>query len=245
MCFLVRVSWPSQQLNLRSLTTKHNQQNTPKCYKHFEVSQPTNMKLNSKSLRLSCKSHNPGIKISTCTLPNFLIRILLLCLCCFLVPASCSRKPPPLPILPLPTTFQLQWQLDGMALFFHFGTNTFTDSEWGTGHANPTVFNPTKLNASQWIRVAKDSGFSRVILTVKHHDGFCLWPSDYTNYTVRSSNWRNGNGDVVAELAAAAKDAGVGLGFYLSPWDRHEACYGDTLQYNEFYLAQMTELLTR
>eukprot|EP00256_Glycine_max_P021620 XP_003541983.1 alpha-L-fucosidase 1 [Glycine max] len=203
------------------------------------------MKLNSKSLRLSCKSHNPGIKISTCTLPNFLIRILLLCLCCFLVPASCSRKPPPLPILPLPTTFQLQWQLDGMALFFHFGTNTFTDSEWGTGHANPTVFNPTKLNASQWIRVAKDSGFSRVILTVKHHDGFCLWPSDYTNYTVRSSNWRNGNGDVVAELAAAAKDAGVGLGFYLSPWDRHEACYGDTLQYNEFYLAQMTELLTR
>lgn len=84
-----------------------------------------------------------------------------------------------------------------------------------------------------------------MILTAKHHDGFCLWPSNYTNYTVRFSNWKNGNGDVVAELAAAAKDAGVGLGIYLSPWDRHEGCYGDTLRYNEFYLAQMTELLTR
>ncbi|PNY11215.1 alpha-L-fucosidase 1-like protein [Trifolium pratense] len=132
-----------------------------------------------------------------------------------------------------------------MALFFHFGPNTFTDSEWGTGHADPTIFNPTKLNASQWIHVAKEYGFSRVLLTAKHHDGFCLWPSEYTDYSVRSSNWRNGNGDVVADLAAAAKDAGVGLGVYLSPWDRHEECYGDTLRYNQHYLAQMTELLTR
>ena len=205
----------------------------------------TNMKLNKKSSRSWCKPHNPLIKISTCALPNFPIQILLLGLCHFLVPASCSRKPPPLPILPLPTAFQLQWQLGDMALFFHFGTNTFTDSEWGSGHAHPSVFNPTKLNASQWIKVAKDSGFSAVLLTAKHHDGFCLWPSDYTDYSVRSSNWKNGNGDVVAELSAAAKDAGVGFGIYLSPWDRHETSYGDNLLYNEYYLAQMTELLTR
>ncbi|XP_047165969.1 alpha-L-fucosidase 1 [Vigna umbellata] len=202
------------------------------------------MKLH-KSSRSWSKPHDLFIKISTCRLPNFPIQIILLALSHFLLPASCSRKPPPLPILPLPTAFQLQWQLGDMALFFHFGTNTFTDSEWGSGHAHPSVFNPTKLNASQWIRVAKDSGFSTVILTAKHHDGFCLWPSDYTDYSVRSSNWKNGNGDVLAELSAAAKDAGVGLGIYLSPWDRHETYYGDTLQYNEFYLAQMTELLTR
>ncbi|KAJ1425904.1 hypothetical protein SESBI_10624 [Sesbania bispinosa] len=132
-----------------------------------------------------------------------------------------------------------------MALFLHFGMNTFTDAEWGSGDADPTTFSPTKLNASQWVRVAKENGFSRVILTAKHHDGFCLWPSEYTNYSVRSSNWRNGKGDVVAELAAAARDAGVGLGIYLSPWDRHDPSFGDTLRYNEFYLAQMTELLTR
>lgn len=132
-----------------------------------------------------------------------------------------------------------------MSLFFHFGPNTFTDSEWGSGHAHPSVFNPTKLNTSQWIRVAKNCGFSTVILTVKHHDGFCLWPSDYTDYSLRSSNWKNGSGDVVAELSSAAKDAGVGFGIYLSPWDRHETSFGDTLRYNEFYLAQMTELLTR
>jgi len=83
------------------------------------------------------------------------------------------------------------------------------------------------------------------LLTAKHHDGFCLWPSEYTDYSVRSSGWRNGNGDVVADVAAAAREAGVGFGIYLSPWDRHEKCYGDTLRYNQHYLAQMTELLTR
>ncbi|CAL0321950.1 unnamed protein product [Lupinus luteus] len=159
--------------------------------------------------------------------------------------SSSSTTPPPLPILPIPNAFQLQWQLTNMALFFHFGINTFTNSEWGSGHVDPTTFNPTELNASQWIRVAKDSGFSRVLITAKHHDGFCLWPSHYTHYSVRSTQWRNGEGDVVSDLAVAAKDAGVGLGIYLSPWDRHENCYGKTVEYNEFYLAQMTELLTR
>ncbi|XP_065868317.1 alpha-L-fucosidase 1 [Euphorbia lathyris] len=164
-----------------------------------------------------------------------------------LIPNFCValQKPPPLPILPLPSAAQLQWQLTSMALFLHFGTNTFTDSEWGTGRADPSIFNPTRFNASQWVQVAKDSGFNRLILTAKHHDGFCLWPSEYTDYSVKSSSWMNGTGDVVKDLALAAKEAGLNLGLYLSPWDRHESCYGKTLEYNEFYMAQMTELLTR
>ncbi|KAJ9178060.1 hypothetical protein P3X46_009976 [Hevea brasiliensis] len=165
----------------------------------------------------------------------------------FLLPICYSAllKPPPLPILPLPSAPQLQWQLTSMALFFHFGPNTFTDSEWGTGGADPSSFNPTRLNTTQWVQVAKDAGFNRVILTAKHHDGFCLWPSEYTDYSVKSSSWRNGAGDVVKELALSAKEAGLDLGLYLSPWDRHEVSYGKTLEYNEFYMGQMTELLTR
>ncbi|KAB1202136.1 Alpha-L-fucosidase 1 [Morella rubra] len=178
-------------------------------------------------------------------------KITLLILLCLLSVSSSSSssnavvRTPPLPILPLPSASQLQWQLGHMALFLHFGPNTFTDSEWGEGHADPHVFNPSNLDATQWVRVAKDSGFSRVILTAKHHDGFCLWPSEFTEYSVRSSLWRNGSGDVVAELAKAARDAGIGLGLYLSPWDRHEVCYGKTLEYNELYMGQMSELLTR
>ncbi|KAK4440696.1 Alpha-L-fucosidase 1 [Sesamum alatum] len=158
---------------------------------------------------------------------------------------SSHPPPPPIPILPIPTSQQLSWQLTEMALFLHFGTNTFTDSEWGTGHVDPSVFNPTALNATQWVSVAKETGFSRVILTAKHHDGFCLWPSEYTDYSVKSSPWKNGTGDVVKDLADAARIAGLQLGLYLSPWDRHEPCYGKTLEYNEYYLGQMTELLTR
>lgn len=132
-----------------------------------------------------------------------------------------------------------------MAFFFHFGPNTFTNSEWGDGRADPSVFFPANFDPRQWISVAKSSGFSRVILTAKHHDGFCLWPSDYTDYSIRSSKWRDGNADVVGELAAAAREGGVQLGIYLSPWDRHERSYGKTVEYNEYYLGQMNELLTR
>ncbi|KAL6013529.1 L-fucose permease Glucose/galactose transporter [Asimina triloba] len=133
-----------------------------------------------------------------------------------------------------------------MAIFLHFGMNTFTDSEWGTGRADPSLFDPgPTFNASQWARVAKDAGFSRIILTAKHHDGFCLWPSAYTNYSVAASPWRGGMGDVVGDVTAAAREVGIGVGIYLSPWDRHEASYGMTLEYNEFYLGQLTELLTR
>ncbi|MQL90328.1 hypothetical protein Taro_022908 [Colocasia esculenta] len=155
-----------------------------------------------------------------------------------------ERRPPPLPILPLPSASQLSWQLSEMAMFLHFGPNTFTDSEWGTGHADPAVFNPEALDARQWARAAAEAGFSRVVITAKHHDGFCLWPSAYTDYSVRSSPWRGGRGDVVGELAAAAREVGIGMGIYLSPWDRHEASYGKTTEYNEYYLGQMRELLT-
>ncbi|KAG8387611.1 hypothetical protein BUALT_Bualt02G0039200 [Buddleja alternifolia] len=189
------------------------------------------------------QSQKPITKTHKFTKPIILIIFLIT----IPIPKSHSSHPtpPPLPILPIPTSQQLSWQLTEMAIFFHFGTNTYTDSEWGTGHASPTVFNPTALNATQWVNVAKNSGFSRVILTAKHHDGFCLWPSEYTDYSVKSSDWRNGGGDVVKELAEAARIGGVELGIYLSPWDRHESCYGKTFDYNEYYMGQMTELLTR
>lgn len=151
---------------------------------------------------------------------------------------------PPLPLLPLPSFKQLTWQFAERAMFFHFGINTFTDSEWGTGKADPALFYPQSLDTRQWVRTAKNAGFSRVILTAKHHDGFCLWPTAYTNYSVASSLWKNGAGDVVGELATAVREEGLAFGLYLSPWDRHESCYGQTLEYNEFYLALLRELLT-
>uniref|UniRef100_A0ACD5UD02 Uncharacterized protein n=1 Tax=Avena sativa TaxID=4498 RepID=A0ACD5UD02_AVESA len=159
--------------------------------------------------------------------------------------AAVTATPPPLPVMPVPSYAQLQWQLAEMALFIHFGPNTFTDSEWGTGHADPAVFAPSALDAGQWARVAAEGGFGRVVLTAKHHDGFCLWPSALTDYSVAASPWRDGAGDVVGELSAAVRAEGIGLGLYLSPWDRHERVYGDTVAYNEHYMGQMTELLTR
>ncbi|KAM0846289.1 hypothetical protein ACQ4PT_055774 [Festuca glaucescens] len=159
--------------------------------------------------------------------------------------AAVAAPPPPLPVLPVPSYAQLQWQLSEMALFIHFGPNTFTDSEWGTGHADPAVFAPSALDAGQWARLAAEGGFGRVVLTAKHHDGFCLWPSALTDYSVAASPWRDGTGDVVGELSAAVRAEGIGLGLYLSPWDRHEPVYGDTVAYNEHYMGQMTELLTR
>ena len=150
---------------------------------------------------------------------------------------------PPLPILPLPKSSQLKWQERELIMFLHFGVNTFTDSEWGTGHESPAIFNPTGLNASQWVEVAVEAGISLMILTAKHHDGFCLWPSKYTDHSVVSSPWRNGHGDVVRDLVTAAEARGVDVGLYLSPWDRHDRRYGKEKQYNEYYLAQLQELL--
>ncbi|KAH6804668.1 alpha-L-fucosidase 1 [Perilla frutescens var. frutescens] len=152
---------------------------------------------------------------------------------------------PPLPIPPLPSYSQLKWQQREIIMFLHFGVNTFTDREWGTGLESPSTFNPTGLDANQWAEAAAQAGVSLMILTAKHHDGFCLWPSKYTDHSVIGSPWKNGNGDVVREFAAAAKARGIDSGLYLSPWDRHDRRYGHDKLYNEYYLAQLQELLKR
>ncbi|HSG82194.1 MAG TPA: alpha-L-fucosidase [Gemmatimonadota bacterium] len=152
--------------------------------------------------------------------------------------------PPPRPVLPVPTARQLDWQRAELALFLHFGMNTFTDSEWGSGKEDPSLLNPTNLDANQWARVARQTGFRTLVLTAKHHDGFSLWPSRYTWHSVRRSPWRDGAGDVVRELADAARAEGLRVGLYLSPWDRHEPSYGEQRAYNEYYMAQLRELLT-
>ncbi|KAJ3692683.1 hypothetical protein LUZ60_011778 [Juncus effusus] len=152
---------------------------------------------------------------------------------------------PPLPISPIPSYSQLKWQRREIIMFFHFGMNTFTDSEWGTGQESPSIFDPTRLDTNQWIQTAIDINISLVILTAKHHDGFCLWPSKYTDHSVEGSPWEEGKGDVVREFVDAVMTHGIDAGIYLSPWDRHESTYGHEVAYNEFYLAQLNELLTR
>lgn len=146
---------------------------------------------------------------------------------------------------PTPSPSQLRWQRDERALFVHFSVNTFTGREWGDGTESPQLFDPSALDPRQWTRVARSAGFRTVIFTAKHHDGFCLWPSELTSHTVASSPWKDGRGDVVRELADACRADGLGLGLYLSPWDRHEPTYGDSPRYNDFYIGQLTELLTR
>ncbi|HMJ59856.1 MAG TPA: alpha-L-fucosidase, partial [Gemmatimonadales bacterium] len=128
--------------------------------------------------------------------------------------------------LPHPSPSQLTWQRDELALFLHFGVNTFTDREWGDGREDPGVFNPAGLDARQWARAARAAGARALILTAKHHDGFCLWPSALTTHSVASSPWRGGAGDVVRELTDACKQEGLRAGLYLSPWDRNAPVYG-------------------
>ena len=148
-------------------------------------------------------------------------------------------------VRPAPSHPQLEWQRDELALFLHFGVNTFTDREWGDGREDPAIFVPAALDALQWARVAKAGGFRAMILTAKHHDGFCLWPTRTTRHSVESSPWRGGKGDVVREFTEACHAEGLKAGLYLSPWDRNHPAYGDSPRYNDIYCDQLTELLTR
>ena len=143
-----------------------------------------------------------------------------------------------------PTPQQYAWQQMELTAFLHFGINTFTGREWGDGKENPELFNPSELDAGQWVRNLKEAGFKMVILTAKHHDGFCLWSTATTKHSVASSSWKNGQGDVVKELREACNKYNMKFGVYLSPWDRNAECYGDSPRYNEFFIQQLTELLT-
>ncbi len=145
----------------------------------------------------------------------------------------------------VPSKRQWEWQRREFIGFLHFGMNTFVHREWGDGKASPENFRPTALDADQWARVAKAAGMKTLILTTKHHDGFCLWPSKFTTYSVQSSPWKNGRGDVVGEVAAACRKEGLKFGVYLSPWDRHDPSYGDSPRYNEHFRNQLRELLTK
>lgn len=150
--------------------------------------------------------------------------------------------PPP---RPTPTPQQLVWQRDELAMFVHFGINSFSDREWGDGTESPASFAPTSLDAAQWAQSARAAGFRAMILTAKHHDGFCLWPTNTTAHSVASSPFRGGAGDVVGEFVAACRAEGLRVGLYLSPWDQNAPSYGDSPRYNDLYVDQLTELLTR
>lgn len=144
----------------------------------------------------------------------------------------------------VPTPQQLEWQQMEFTCFLHFGINTFTGREWGDGTEDPSLFNPTELDCEQWVRALKEGGFKMAIITAKHHDGFCLWPTKTTKHSVASSTWKNGKGDVVRELRKACDKYGLKFGVYLSPWDRNAECYGQGEAYNNFFIEQLTELLT-
>ena len=144
----------------------------------------------------------------------------------------------------VPTPQQLEWQQMEFTCFLHFGMNTFTGREWGDGKEDPKLFNPTELDCEQWVRALKAAGFKMAMITAKHHDGFCLWPTKTSKHSVAYSDWKGGKGDVVRELRDACEKYGMKFGVYLSPWDRNAECYGQGEAYNKFFIEQLTELLS-
>jgi alpha-L-fucosidase len=166
------------------------------------------------------------------------MKILFTCICLFLSITGFTQAY----VAPMPNAKQLAWQDKPFYLFMHFGPNTFTDLEWGKGSEKEEVFNPVALDCRQWCRIAKAAGATGIVITAKHHDGFCLWPSAYSKHTVAQSSWRNGKGDVLKELSAACREYGLSMGVYLSPWDRNHPAYG-TASYNEVFMKMMEEVV--
>ena len=145
----------------------------------------------------------------------------------------------------VPSPRQLAFQQTEFYAFVHFTVNTFTGREWGDGTEPESIFNPEKLDADSWVQAIRSAGMKGLILTCKHHDGFCLWPSRYTEHSVKNSPFRGGKGDVVAEVAKACREGGLRFGVYLSPWDRHDATYGMGKEYDDYFVHQLEELLTQ
>ncbi len=142
-----------------------------------------------------------------------------------------------------PSKRQYEWQKMEFTGFIHFGINTFDNVEWGKKTMDISKFNPSKIDVNQWVKVLKDAGMKQIILTTKHHDGFCLWPTKYNDYNISNTPFKNGKGDIVKDLSEACHKAGLKFGVYLSPWDMHEKTYG-TPAYNNYFENLLTELLT-
>jgi len=171
------------------------------------------------------------------------MRCLKITLLVTLITISCVSNKPPESYGAVPSERQLIWHNMKYHAFIHFGPNTFTDIEWGHGDESPDIFNPTELDCRQWAKAIKDAGMEGAVITAKHHDGFCLWPSAYSTHTVRESQWRNGKGDVLQELSEACMEFGIKFGVYVSPWDRNHPTYF-TDEYNTVFKNMLEEVLT-